>query len=148
MRSCYLISSTEFTTDLPLRILFTICVNSVMTSSNGVLMFSLICAWINCWVNNGEAGDLRRHRAHYDVTVMSFGDLTNNSKTLTVLQIGCLISRNLNVMIVLSLCCTLPRYWHICMTFYLWWVRHQMCKNLPTLFNISQMNTGMNLTNL
>ena len=22
------------------------------------------------WVNNGEAGDLRRHRAHHDVTVM------------------------------------------------------------------------------
>ena len=36
----------------------------------GVLMFSLICAWINDWVNNREAGDLRRHRAHYDVTVM------------------------------------------------------------------------------
>ena len=34
------------------------------------LMFSLICAWINDWVNNREAGDLRRHRAHYDVTVM------------------------------------------------------------------------------
>ena len=34
------------------------------------LMFSLICAWIYGWVNNGEAGDLRRHRAHYDVTVM------------------------------------------------------------------------------
>ena len=27
-------------------------------------------AWINGWVNNGEAGDLRCHRAHYDVTVM------------------------------------------------------------------------------
>ena len=26
---------------------------------------------INGWVNNGEAGDLRRYRAHYDVTVMS-----------------------------------------------------------------------------
>ena len=25
----------------------------------------------NGWVNNGEAGDLRRYRAHYDVTVMS-----------------------------------------------------------------------------
>ena len=25
----------------------------------GVLMFSLICAWINSWVNNHEAGDLR-----------------------------------------------------------------------------------------
>ena len=36
----------------------------------GALMFSLICARINSWVNNGEAGDLRRHRAHYDVTVM------------------------------------------------------------------------------
>ena len=36
----------------------------------GALMFSLICAWINDWVNNREAGDLRRHRARYDVTVM------------------------------------------------------------------------------
>ena len=32
---------------------------------------SLICAWTNSWVNNREAGDLRRHRAHYDVTVMT-----------------------------------------------------------------------------
>ena len=36
----------------------------------GVLMFSLICAWINGWVNKGKAGDLRRHRTHCDVTVM------------------------------------------------------------------------------
>ena len=36
----------------------------------GALMFSLICAPINGWVNNREAGDLRRHRAHYDVIVM------------------------------------------------------------------------------
>ena len=36
----------------------------------GALMFSLICTRINGWVNNREAGDLRRHRAHYDVTVM------------------------------------------------------------------------------
>ena len=34
-------------------------------------MFSLICSWINRWVNNGEAGDLRRYRAHYDVIVMT-----------------------------------------------------------------------------
>ena len=41
----------------------------------GALMSSFICAWINDWVNNGEAGDLRRHRTHYDVTVMiSSGD--------------------------------------------------------------------------
>ena len=37
----------------------------------GALMFSLICAWINGWVNNREAGALRRHRTHYDVTVMN-----------------------------------------------------------------------------
>ena len=36
----------------------------------GALMFPLICAWINHWVNNREAGDLNRHRAHYDVIVM------------------------------------------------------------------------------
>ena len=34
------------------------------------LMVSLICAWIKGWVSNRDAGDLRRHRAHYDVTVM------------------------------------------------------------------------------
>ena len=33
----------------------------------GALMFSLISIWINGWVNNREAGDLRRYRDHYDV---------------------------------------------------------------------------------
>ena len=37
----------------------------------GALMFSLICVWINGWVNNDDAGDLRRYLAHYDVTVMT-----------------------------------------------------------------------------
>ena len=36
----------------------------------GALMFSLICVWINGWVNNGETGDLRRYHAQHDVTVM------------------------------------------------------------------------------
>ena len=36
----------------------------------GALMFSLICVWINGWVNNRKAGDLRHYRAHYDVIVM------------------------------------------------------------------------------
>ena len=38
----------------------------------GALMFSFICAWINDRVNNREAGDLRRHRAHYEVIVMDW----------------------------------------------------------------------------
>ena len=37
----------------------------------GALMFSLICPWTNGWANNRYARELWRHRAHYDVTVMS-----------------------------------------------------------------------------
>ena len=36
----------------------------------GALMFSLICVWMNSCANNREAGDLRRYRVHYDVSVM------------------------------------------------------------------------------
>ena len=36
----------------------------------GALMLSLFCVWFNGWVNNREAGDLRRYLAHYDVIVM------------------------------------------------------------------------------
>ena len=39
----------------------------------GALMFSLVFTWINGWVNNRQAGDLRRHRAQYDVIVMEIG---------------------------------------------------------------------------
>ena len=34
------------------------------------LMFSLVCAWTNGWVNNQDTGYLRYHGTHYDVTVM------------------------------------------------------------------------------
>ena len=33
-------------------------------------MFSLISAWRNAGVSNRDAGDMRRHHAHYDITVM------------------------------------------------------------------------------
>ena len=36
----------------------------------GALMLSLICVGLNGWINNREAGDLRRYGTHYDVTVM------------------------------------------------------------------------------
>ena len=38
----------------------------------GALMFSLTCVGINGWVNNHTAGNLRRHRAQYDVILMCF----------------------------------------------------------------------------
>ena len=37
---------------------------------HGALVFTFICAWMNGWVNNREAGNLRRHRDQYDVIVM------------------------------------------------------------------------------
>ena len=36
----------------------------------GALMFSLVCARTNGWSNNRNAGDLRRHGAHSDVTLV------------------------------------------------------------------------------
>ena len=38
----------------------------------GTLMFSLICAWTNGWVNTRDASDFRRHHTHCDVTVMQW----------------------------------------------------------------------------
>ena len=43
---------------------------ALCAGNSPVLVFCLIWAWINPWVNNREAGDLRRYRAHYDVIVM------------------------------------------------------------------------------
>ena len=45
----------------------------------GAFIFSLICASTNGWANNADAGDLRRHRTHYDVDVMdSFDQLQHD----------------------------------------------------------------------
>ena len=62
----------------PFSALLAICAGNspvpVNSPHNGqwrvALMFSLICTWINDWVNNGKAGDLRRYGAHYDAILM------------------------------------------------------------------------------
>ena len=45
-------------------------VNGEFLSQRPVTRSFDLCTWINDWVNNREAGELRRHRAHYDVIVM------------------------------------------------------------------------------
>ena len=52
----------------------------------GALIFPLNFAWTNSWANNLETGDLRRHRAHYDVTVMRLLNLLS-----TMLSTMCLV---------------------------------------------------------
>ena len=54
----------------------------------GALMFSLICAWVNGWVNNREAGHLRRHRADYDIIVMVWKKGHNVSRIKAYLYIN------------------------------------------------------------
>ena len=51
-------------------------------------MFSLMYAWINGRLNNGEAGDLRGHRAHYDVIVMFLCCLTAPRPCLTNIDLS------------------------------------------------------------
>ena len=46
------------------------CLAFMVTSSSGSIFRVWSAPWINGWVNNREAGDLRRHRSHYGVIVM------------------------------------------------------------------------------
>ena len=64
----------------------------------GALMFSLILAWTNGWVNNRDAGDLRRYRAHYDVTVMECIIIVHHS-------VSCHVALNIDWYTV---------YWTVC----------------------------------
>ena len=48
------------------------------------LMFPLIGAWTNGWENNRDAGDMRCHRAHYDVTLMIFFIRQDHGKLIVI----------------------------------------------------------------
>ena len=48
---------------------------------SGAFMFSLISAWTNVWPNDWDAGDLRRHGAHYDVTAMQYHRTRSDSES-------------------------------------------------------------------
>ena len=57
----------------------------------GASMLCFICVWTNDWINNRDPGDLRRHRAHHDVTVMDgVGDAIgiNDSCSFWMLMFG------------------------------------------------------------
>ena len=73
----------------------------------GALMFSLICVWINGWVNNREAGDLRRHLGHNDVIVMepsnsnwafiSYDRYVNSLQSIIICIYGQNLEHNVNM---------------------------------------------------
>ena len=60
------------------------------------LMFSLICAWINGWINNTDAGDLRRYHVHYDVIVTQWSQTESPRKGPGINNIGVFFVVSLN----------------------------------------------------
>ena len=49
---------------------------------NSDTFFDVRCVWTNGWVNNRDAGDLKGHRAHFDITVMAYR--TNEVQTIFI----------------------------------------------------------------
>ena len=59
----------------------------------GALMFSLICVRISDWVNNRQAGDLRRHPDNYDVIVIVTAlSLSNALQAINLTSTGSLLT--------------------------------------------------------
>ena len=56
----------------------------------GALMYTLICTWINGWVNNREVCELRLHRAHNDVTVMVRVTFPSTIRLTSPIKVFCL----------------------------------------------------------
>ena len=77
----------------------------------GDLMIYLICVWINYWVNNREAGDLRRYRCHYDVNVKRMRHVTGRQCFETILK-GENKQRNLVWCTLLQHCTIAPKSGH------------------------------------
>ena len=101
------------------------------------LIFSSICAWIEGWVNNHEAGDLRCHRTHYDVTVMLW-------------QPFMIISRVTGTMIGMETCCcghaanigmSIVRIMGKCWFSIIILLRIQLMKEIPVEHNILLLET-------
>ena len=59
----------------------------------GALMYSLNCAWTNGWVNNRDAGELRRHHAHYDDTVI----MRDESRNCRYIFVGSALQTNTGI---------------------------------------------------
>ena len=65
--------------------------------------FDVFCTWTNTWANNWDAGDLRCHHGHYDVTAMSYDQNTQ----LTHWQNGRYFADNIFKLILLSENCVI-----------------------------------------
>ena len=106
------------------------------------LMFSLICTWINRWVNNREAGDLRRHRAHYDVIVLPHYTAPYCRIYLWFTHIGCSPVTFTNDILYVDDVCYISGRWrlHFGQLLYVWTTASDQGHLLLTWINF---NRGM-----
>ena len=65
----------------------------------GTLIFSLICAWTDSWASNGDAGDLRCHRAHYNAIAMA---ILSNIALIMIFMLLCSLVRD--ILIIFGFC--------------------------------------------
>ena len=79
----------------------------------GPLMLCLICAWINGWVNNGEAGDLRLNRAHH-CNAGAPAKRLPNSRAILLYSHPILPSRNFAISYDKTPCNSKYRSWSRC----------------------------------
>ena len=63
--------------------------------------------WIKGWVNHREAGDLRRYRAHYDVTVIPNCQRMSDYSSIGMLNFACIVT----VILRQWLSCHVTVYW-------------------------------------
>ena len=112
------------------------------------LMSSLICAWINGWVYNCEAGDLRRHRAHYDVTVMNWWGERMGYGGLPIPDPVCPVPDVYIYYVpdIINVWDTVPTFIHLPWMFLptdiLFWATDWIIQDGPPLYQISILNLG------
>ena len=102
----------------------------------GTLMFSLICAWINNWVNNRKARYLRRNRTHYDVTVMWTSSWSSLAISNYLLLLSMYITDNIHTLIQYPI-----RYVYNFVVV-LWLQDHMMTSSNGNIFRITGLLCG------
>ena len=121
-------------------VFFDLCLRGIHRSSvnsphkgqwRGALMFSFICAWINGWVNNRETGDLRRHRANYDVVVVTFLCLeemgeNNNLNAPGIVSVSPFFHNYVTIFLIVYRC----HYFHTSLSHY---TRSSTCKTVEVV---------------
>ena len=101
----------------------------------GALMFSLICDW----VHNQDAGDLGRHRAHYDVTVMKYLALSFGMVVLKFIHSGASWSRVLSFFGYL-MNTSMPSWYGICVCMMLHLCNLWICLYRNHIYNPNKHN--------